>query len=211
MADDKKTKENRRKLLKSLAAGGGAIIAGKTLPEKWTKPAVDAVMLPAHAQTSVGTYSGSSTQASIGSDSTFARALDSLVPQAHARAIYELSWCIKEIPGSKPTAADVDFLVSEGTNPTYIAYRFRKTGVEVGKDTQLQPENGCSNNVGWLAQLGLIKEAAAGLRVPPAASVKLYGVNPGDAFKFEWDGVTWDERLIKGPCGPPTVDCDVPK
>lgn len=44
--------ENRRKLLKSIAAGGGAIVVGKSLPESWSKPVVDSVMLPAHAQTS---------------------------------------------------------------------------------------------------------------------------------------------------------------
>ena len=44
--------ENRRKLLKSIAAGGGAIVAGKSLPDKWTAPVVDTVLLPAHAQTS---------------------------------------------------------------------------------------------------------------------------------------------------------------
>jgi len=42
----------RRKLLKSIAAGSGAVIAGKNLPESWTRPVVDAVLLPAHAQTS---------------------------------------------------------------------------------------------------------------------------------------------------------------
>jgi hypothetical protein len=44
--------ESRRKLLKSIAAGSGAIVAGKSLPESWSKPVVDSVMLPAHAQTS---------------------------------------------------------------------------------------------------------------------------------------------------------------
>lgn len=43
---------SRRKLLKSIAAGSGAVVAGKTLPEKWTRPAIDSVLLPAHAQTS---------------------------------------------------------------------------------------------------------------------------------------------------------------
>lgn len=52
---DNKSSENRRKLLKSIAAGSGAIIAGKSLPENWTKPAVDSVLLPAHAQTSACT------------------------------------------------------------------------------------------------------------------------------------------------------------
>ena len=49
---DKKSGESRRKLLKSIAAGSGAIVAGKSLPESWSKPVVDSVMLPAHAETS---------------------------------------------------------------------------------------------------------------------------------------------------------------
>ena len=49
---DKKSSESRRKLLKSIAAGSGAVIAGKNLPENWARPVVDSVMLPAHAQTS---------------------------------------------------------------------------------------------------------------------------------------------------------------
>ena len=48
---DKKSSESRRKLLKSIAAGGGAIVAGKSLPESWSRPVVDSVMLQAHAQT----------------------------------------------------------------------------------------------------------------------------------------------------------------
>ncbi len=51
-----KTKQNtdgsRRKLLKSVAAGSGAILAGKSLPDKWASPVVNSVILPAHAQTS---------------------------------------------------------------------------------------------------------------------------------------------------------------
>ena len=49
---DKKSSESRRKLLKSIAAGSGAVVAGKTLPDSWSKPVVDSVMLPAHAATS---------------------------------------------------------------------------------------------------------------------------------------------------------------
>lgn len=43
---------SRRKLLKSIAAGSGAIVAGKSLPDSWSRPVVDSVILPAHAQTS---------------------------------------------------------------------------------------------------------------------------------------------------------------
>jgi hypothetical protein len=39
----KKSNESRRKLLKSIAAGSGAVIAGKSLPESWSKPVVDSV------------------------------------------------------------------------------------------------------------------------------------------------------------------------
>lgn len=46
------TTKSRRALLKSIAAGGGVIVAGKTLPDKWAKPAVEAIVLPAHAETS---------------------------------------------------------------------------------------------------------------------------------------------------------------
>ena len=49
---DKKSSESRRNLLKSIAAGSGVIVAGKSLPESWSRPVVDSVMLPAHAQTS---------------------------------------------------------------------------------------------------------------------------------------------------------------
>ena len=52
---DKKSSESRRKLLKTIAAGSGAIVAGKSLPESWSRPVVDSVMLPAHAQTSPAT------------------------------------------------------------------------------------------------------------------------------------------------------------
>jgi hypothetical protein len=39
----------RRKLLKSLAAGGGVWTTSKVLPESWQKPVVDSIILPAHA------------------------------------------------------------------------------------------------------------------------------------------------------------------
>ncbi len=44
----------RRKALKKLLVGSGAAVAAsQTLPAKWTKPVVDSVILPAHAQTTV--------------------------------------------------------------------------------------------------------------------------------------------------------------
>ena len=55
-ADGKESLRNqgRRRLLKSLAVGGGAMSAAKVVPEAWVKPVVDSVVLPAHSQTSPG-------------------------------------------------------------------------------------------------------------------------------------------------------------
>jgi hypothetical protein len=51
---DKKSNDSRRKLLKSIAAGSSAVVAGKALPESWSKPVIDSVMLPVHAATTNG-------------------------------------------------------------------------------------------------------------------------------------------------------------
>ncbi len=83
----KKPGESRRKLLKSIAAGSGAIVAGKSLPDSWSRPVVDSVLLPAHAQTS--TTSGGMNQqlltASIKTEDTLlADVADALVSPAQA-------------------------------------------------------------------------------------------------------------------------------
>lgn len=45
----------RRKLLKSALLGGGAAGAWLLAPERWTRPVIESVTLPAHAQTSAPT------------------------------------------------------------------------------------------------------------------------------------------------------------
>ena len=42
----------RRKLIKSMTMGGAAAVTAQSLPGEWTKPVVESVLLPAHAQTS---------------------------------------------------------------------------------------------------------------------------------------------------------------
>lgn len=58
MSESKVSKDDtrnlaRRKILRTLVAGGGALTAAKITPEQWTKPVVEAVMLPSHAATSI--------------------------------------------------------------------------------------------------------------------------------------------------------------
>lgn len=43
---------NRRKVVKGLAAGAGALAAYHALPVNWSTPIIEQVFLPAHAQTS---------------------------------------------------------------------------------------------------------------------------------------------------------------
>ncbi len=51
-----KTSAGRRKLLKSVVAGGGALTVAKMLPDQWARPVVDSVMLPSHAQASFSAF-----------------------------------------------------------------------------------------------------------------------------------------------------------
>ncbi|MDH3692095.1 MAG: hypothetical protein OEU36_21880 [Gammaproteobacteria bacterium] len=52
--DTNRHSRGRRALLKALTAGGSAAVAGKVAPEEWTKPVVDSILLPAHAQMTPG-------------------------------------------------------------------------------------------------------------------------------------------------------------
>lgn len=45
---------DRRKAIKKIATGVGLLVGGSVLPEKWIKPVVGFVALPAHAETSGG-------------------------------------------------------------------------------------------------------------------------------------------------------------
>lgn len=86
MSDNKEQNNrtnSRRQLLKATIAGTGAVVAGKSLPEQWSRPLVESVTLPAHAQTSVISVGGPllfTAQEVNASDWL----LDKLVPTANA-------------------------------------------------------------------------------------------------------------------------------
>lgn len=86
MSEDKKN--SRRKVLK-VAAGAGLIAGTKAgwESDKWTKPVVETVLLPAHAQTSTvlnGTFAGSTNITTATLDPS---GFDILIPTAHANGI----------------------------------------------------------------------------------------------------------------------------
>ena len=43
--------EDRRKVLQKILIGGGIAAGSAMLPDKWTRPVVDAIVAPAYAQT----------------------------------------------------------------------------------------------------------------------------------------------------------------
>jgi len=58
-AEKQASRNGRRAILKSMVIGGGAAGAFSGLPTSWKKPMVASVMLPAHAQTSPPSSTGS--------------------------------------------------------------------------------------------------------------------------------------------------------
>jgi len=53
MNDQTKQSDSRRKIIKRLLAGGGVVATGQLIPDKWAKPVVESVLLPAHATSSL--------------------------------------------------------------------------------------------------------------------------------------------------------------
>lgn len=43
--------DRRRDALRKILAGGGIVVGAESLPGNWSKPLIDSVILPAHAQT----------------------------------------------------------------------------------------------------------------------------------------------------------------
>lgn len=213
MTDKKKTAENRRKLLKTVAAGGGAIIAGKTLPDSWSRPVVDSILLPVHAQTSSGPFGGTSSNSISGieSDSLFARATRSLVSEAAAVPqppvpAYDFTYCIT--PVSDDTA-NVAVLVSRADACFMEPVLFTRNNVVINSGPQLmdlmypcqpQPVQG-SSAADWLDSLGVIKDAMASY----TSTIELTKVMGEAAGTFNFDsGFLIDNFTWTGSC--PSTD-----
>ncbi|MDZ7841918.1 MAG: hypothetical protein U5R46_14045 [Gammaproteobacteria bacterium] len=92
--DDTRTRGNsRRRVLKTALLGGASVTAFKLAPESWTRPVVEAVSLPAHAQTSLvlpdGPWAGGGNTGNAGPGPARQRGLggqilNAILPEARA-------------------------------------------------------------------------------------------------------------------------------
>ncbi|MDH3690312.1 MAG: hypothetical protein OEU36_12615 [Gammaproteobacteria bacterium] len=84
MSDSNQHNQQRRDALKKLITGSSAIGAAAVMPDKWAKPVVDAVLLPAHAQTSPRVPTSFAGPVAGPGPSPAGRLLDQLIPPAQA-------------------------------------------------------------------------------------------------------------------------------
>ncbi|MGV6826077.1 MAG: hypothetical protein ACWA5Q_03795 [bacterium] len=212
MSDANKS-EKRRKLLKSLAAGSGAVIAGKSLPDQWTRPVVDSVLLPSHAQTSGGPFGGNNivVLGKLDSDNMLAKALDAVISPARAGDIstsFNLAYCITPI---SDTVAKTAVIVTPADGCPHFANLWTNDNVEVNSGPQpmvLTPY--CTETMDaaassdWLEKLGLLNDAMASL----LSTIELTSIQGGATGTFVAAGGFTDNFNHTGPCADMSkVDC----
>jgi len=206
MSETKSSKGNaRRKLLKGIAAGSGAVIAGQTLPENWSRPVVDSVMLPAHAQTSINAYtaSGPITSGAVAPDSIYARGLDMLVQPATAAPDYIIveSICVGN---NGDGTVKVDALISDDLDVAV----FSAAAVPVaGAPVALVKQGECVLVVQNLLD-GFVSKAHAGGPIN-SDDLEVQIDSVGDRALgtiFSRGDTTTDLDLPAGNCTPPSCD-----
>lgn len=179
----------RRRLLKALTAGGAGAAAVKSLPERWTKPVVDTVMLPAHAQATAGRFQGGGSAAVVTPPGPgpggAQRLLDLLVPAAHA--------------GTKIASMDVVVCIDVAG-----ATAFNARVLLTADQGSIEEEKTLSGNGGTLGQFLNLGDKGGFQNV----KVKAYSLS-GSSIKYEIsfyyqpDGSHWGASGELGPGGCP--------
>jgi len=198
---DNKSSENRRKLLKSIAAGSGAIVAGKSLPENWARPVVDSVILPAHAQTSgepaafVSSGGPLPGRVSIDGDSLFADITNTLVPEAKANGFFPEIPCIVNNGNGIVT---VDVIIGSDSYQKAVTVGAAKVSMDPCG------QNGAGID---LDRLGLINDAHAVVLIP---EVQIDSIDPNATGILYINGSEYTIDLppgtcTSGPCSPPIL------
>jgi len=118
MTDRDRSRHSRRRLIKILMGSGAAVALARVAPERWTRPVVQAVVLPAHAQMSHvlnGTYHAEVTAALASIDG---RLLDYVIRPALANN-YAVRVCLTDIVGNvvgQVALGIANYLVLSDTN-----------------------------------------------------------------------------------------------
>lgn len=117
---------SRRDALKTIALGSGTIATAASLPTSWTKPILNQVMLPAHAQTSdvviMGTFSSGATlglrrpNQVQGFASTQYALLDALIPTAKAGHPGARAFCGTDNEGDGVSDSKIYFDIDDAGN-----------------------------------------------------------------------------------------------
>jgi hypothetical protein len=189
---DKKSNESRRKLLKSIAAGGGAVIAGKSLPENWSRPVVDSVLLPAHALTS--NTSGALNNANADQDNPMKVVLDTLVPESHADISVEIATCVSL---NLNRSVKVESLIDNGC----FIKQAVAAEVWIGGDPVQMTESPC-NGLVQMNPLDLLIQDAHALN--GVTTVRVKDISNGWAsIEYVVYGDKVPYKLPQGPCTAP--------
>ncbi len=149
--EDHERQASRRKLLKSILAGGGVAAAGRALPEQWTKPVVDSVLLPAHAQTTCGgitSYAGgvilNVVNGVVGADNgDLEKLLDMVVPRAVAQGLPTTATAQLCIECNGDGTINVRVLFSVDDTITTLTPYFTGNNIPIGQQRTLSQQNSC--------------------------------------------------------------------
>ncbi len=118
-----KTVSARRRLFQIMAVGGTAAIV---LPEKWVKPVIDAVIVPAHAAGSVVRTAGIYGNSGVGVGSNSASVLDRFAGMFMSSAHAATSTCANtpcisfDIPAASQTPVRVSIWALDTPGSTFI-------------------------------------------------------------------------------------------
>jgi len=143
MSDNTKndTKTNsRRQVLKATLAGTGAVIAGKSLPEQWSRPVVDSIVLPGHAQTSLVSITGGALL-SVSVAELDDSLLDGLLPRAHAQ-VSSVSTAVLCFGLNGDGTVDVRILLEIHDDGCYQDVAYLTATVNQGEEASLALQNG---------------------------------------------------------------------
>lgn len=118
---DNKQQQARRKILKAAAISGGAVVGAKSLPNTWTQPVLNAVITPAHAQTSMsvtGVFSATGLAGPTANVNQWLHQpqmalLDVLVPQVAANPSTISGFCGDTEEGFASNSFDLLFQLNE--------------------------------------------------------------------------------------------------